>query len=381
MKKIGILTGGGDVPGLNPAIKAATLRAIDAGYEMVGIRRGWRGLVGCLADDASHDANWTLPLDAGAVRTVDRSGGTFLHTSRTNPSNMRENDIPEHLSSGIDSYPADVTPHVLSVLERLGIDVLIAIGGDDTLSYAARLDREGFPVVAIPKTMDNDVNGTEYCIGFSTAVSRSVRLVNDLRTSAGSHERIAVIELFGRYCGLTALYAGYLSGADRAIIPEVPFEMGRLAELLDGDKAANPSRYAVVLVSEGAAPRGEEMTLSGEADAYGHRKLGGIADLVGAEVKQRTGNNVLIQPIRYLMRSGSPDALDLMAGLTCGSLAMQLIARGETGRMIAIRDGCYTTVPVQTVVEKRTVDVANFYDAEAYRPAMRDGFGLPMFLR
>ncbi|MFN2122505.1 MAG: 6-phosphofructokinase, partial [Candidatus Promineifilaceae bacterium] len=337
--KIGILTGGGDVPGLNPCIKAVVNRAVDEGHEIVGIRRGWGGLLWYNRDDPETH-KFIIPLDKQKVRTVDRTGGTFLHTSRTHPGRVRPNDVPdflldpEHLDAEAqDKSLRDFTPHVMSNLEYLGIDVLIPIGGDDTLSYGERLHSEGIPVVAIPKTMDNDVYGTDYCIGFSTAVTRSVHLINQLRTSAGSHERIAVIELFGRNSGETSLISSYLAGVDRAIISEVPFDPEILAEFVIKDKNSNPSNYCMVTISEGAHMVGGKVVEFGEADAYGHRKLGGIGEITGQALKDLTGENIIIQRVAYLMRSGAPDALDLMVGSNYAHLAMDLITSGSSGRM------------------------------------------------
>jgi 6-phosphofructokinase 1 len=385
--KIGILTGGGDVPGLNPCIKAVVNRAVDEGHEIVGIRRGWGGLLWYDRDDPeSH--KYITPLDKQRVRTVDRTGGTFLHTSRTHPGRVRPNDVPDFLrdpehpdAEAEDESLRDFTPHVMSNLEHLGIDVLIPIGGDDTLSYGERLHSEGVPVVAIPKTMDNDVYGTDYCIGFSTAVTRSVHLINQLRTSAGSHERIAVIELFGRNSGETSLISSYLAGVDRAIISEVPFDPEILAEFVIKDKNSNPSNYCMVTISEGAHMVGGKVVEFGEADAYGHRKLGGIGEITGQALKDLTGENIIIQRVAYLMRSGAPDALDLMVGSNYAHLAMDLITNGSSGRMVALRDGTYTHIPMSTVTSGiKRVDVDELYDAKHYLPKVRSVLGKPMFL-
>lgn len=386
--KIGILTGGGDVPGLNASIKAAVHRAIDDGHEIVGIRRGWGGLLNLNRDDKSSMEQYILPLTKSVVRTVDRTGGTFLHTSRTNPSKVKNKDVPdflrdpEHLAAEAkDESLRDFTPHVLKNLEFLGIDVLIPIGGDDTLSYGQRLHNEGFPVMAIPKTMDNDVYGTDYCIGFSTAVTRSVQFIHQLRTSTGSHERIAVIELFGRNSGETSLISSYLAGVDRAIISEVPFDPEKLADLVMQDKRANPSNYAMVTISEGAHIVGGKVVEYGEADAYGHRKLGGIGTITGDALKQLTGENIIYQQISYLMRSGAPDALDLMVAVNFANMAMTLINSGVRGRMMALRDGAYTHVPMSVVGSGiKRVDVDELYDIAEYRPKVRHVLGKPMFL-
>ena len=380
--RIGILTGGGDVPGLNPCIKAVVNRAAGEGNDVLGIRRGWGGLLNIDPSDPDSVARYTMPLDPGVVRKVDRSGGTFLHTSRTNPSKMQTEDLPEFLSSEVaDDGPHDVTGHVLGVLDALGVDALIPIGGDDTLSYGLRMHEEGVPVVAVPKTMDNDVSGTDYCIGFSTAITRSVEFIHNLRTSTGSHERIAVVELFGRYSGETSLIAAYLAGADRALISEVPFDIEKLASLVASDRESNPSRYAIVTISEGATMTGGEMSLTGEADAYGHRKLGGIGVQTGDLLKQLTGVNIINQQVGYLMRSGRPDSLDLMVATNYGTMAADLIAQGSTGRMVALRNGTYTDVSISEAgAGARRVDVAELYDVEQYRPKVRQVSDKPMFL-
>ncbi len=386
--RIGILTGGGDVPGLNPCIKAVVYRAIDEGHEMVGIRRGWGGLLNLNRDDPESVAHNTIKLDKQVVRTIDRYGGTFLHTSRTNPGKVRPKDVPDFLkdpehpeAEAEDDRPRDFTPHVLKNLEFLGIDRLIPIGGDDTLSYGERLHSEGFPVVAIPKTMDNDVFGTDYCLGFSTAVTRSVQFIHQLRTSTGSHERIAVIELFGRNSGETSLISSYLAGVDRAVISEVPFDPEKLADLLMQDKRANPSNYAMLTISEGAHMVGGKVVEYGEADAYGHRKLGGIGEITGEAIKKITGQNIINQRLAYLMRSGAPDAVDLMVANNYANLAMDLIIQGESGRMVALKEGVYTHIPMSTVTSGvKRVDVDALYDVEEYRPKVYNVFGKPMFL-
>jgi len=380
--RIGILTGGGDVPGLNPCIKAVVERVADHGHEVVGIRGGWAGVLNVNPDDPSTVDRWLLPLDRARVRTVDRTGGTFLHTSRTNPSKVGRDRVPDFLADRAQGDgPFDFTDHAKRVIESQRLDVLIAIGGDDTLSYAMRLHDEGVPVIAIPKTMDNDVHGTDYCIGFSTAVSRGVEFIHDLRTSTGSHERIAVVELFGRYSGETSLITGYLAGVDRAIIPEVPFDIDRLAELIMADKARNPSNYAMMTISEGAIIEGGEMSLSGEADAYGHRKLGGVGADVAGLLKRITGQGIILQSIAYLMRSGAPDSLDLMVATNYASMAADLAMEGASGRMVALRGGTYTNVPLSVTKEGvKRVDVDELYDAEQLRPKVRHVSGKPMFL-
>jgi 6-phosphofructokinase 1 len=386
--RIGILTGGGDVPGLNPCIKSVVNRAVDAGHEVIGIRRGWGGLLLVNRDDPATIDKYIFPLDNNVVRTIDRTGGTFLHTSRTNPGKVKPGSVPDFLkdpehpeAEAADVTTRDFTPHVLKNLEYLKIDRLIPIGGDDTLSYGERLHREGFPVVAIPKTMDNDVYGTDYCIGFSTAVTRSVQFIHQLRTSAGSHERIAVIELFGRNSGETSLISSYLAGVDRALISEVPFDPEHLAVLVAKDKKTNPSNYAMVTVSEGAHMVGGKVVEYGETDAYGHRKLGGIGEITGEALKKLTGENIITQRIAYLMRSGAPDALDLMVGTNYAQLAVDLIVGGSSGRMVALRDGAYTHVAMSVVTSGvKRVDVDELYDAQNYRPKVRHVLGKPMFL-
>jgi len=383
--KIGILTGGGDVPGLNPCIKAAVNRATDEGSEMVGLRRGWAGLLYFNPDDpGTYDEN-IIPLTKANTRTIDRTGGTYLHTSRTNPAKVKPSEVPDFLKPSLppseNAKTIDCTKHSLRVLQHLQIDGLIAIGGDDTLSYAVRLHKEGFPVVCIPKTMDNDVHGTDYCIGFSTAVTRSVEFIHALRTPTGSHERIAVVELFGRYSGETSLISAYLAGVDRAIISEIDFDMDKLVKFLIDDRNQNPSKYAIMTISEGAKPIGGEMIMSGEADAYGHKKLGGIGDYVAREIEKRSGVRTVYQQLAYLMRSGAPDALDLMVSTSYGYLATDLLLKKQSGRMVALRDGKYTTVSANLITEgRKRVDVDELYDIEQYRPKVAHLLGKPMFL-
>jgi 6-phosphofructokinase 1 len=386
--KLGILTGGGDVPGLNPCIKAVVTRALDEGHEVVGIRRGWGGLLLLDPNNKETVSKYTVELDKNRVRTIDRTGGTFLHSSRTHPGKVKPNDVPDFLrdpehpeAEKKDDRLRDFTPHVLKNLEFLGIDQLIPIGGDDTLSYGERLHSEGFPIVAIPKTMDNDVYGTDYCIGFSTAVTRSVQIIHQLRTSAGSHERVAVIELFGRNSGETSLISSYLAGVDRALISEVPFDPEKLADLIMADKRDNPSNYAMVTISEGAHMIGEKTVEYGEADAYGHRKLGGIGEITAAAIKKLTRQNIIYQRLSYLMRSGAPDALDLMVAVNYAHLAMDLVVANVSGRMVALRDGTYTHIPMSTVTSGvKRVDVDELYDSVQYRPKVRNVLGKPMFL-
>jgi 6-phosphofructokinase 1 len=384
MKRIGVLTGGGDVPGLNPCIKTIVYRAIDEGYEVVGIRKGWAGLLYCNPEDPQSMAEYIVPLDKQRVRTIDRTGGTFLHTSRTNPGKVRAVEVPPFLKDKThpdDKGPFDFTPHVLQVLDKLGVGTLVPIGGDDTLSYAERLHREGVHIAAIPKTMDNDVYGTDYCIGFSTAITRSVEFIHQLRTSAGSHERIAVVELFGRNSGETCLLASYLAGVDRSIISEVHFDPEKLGAFLLDDKQKNPSNYAMVTISEGAQMTGGKIIEYGQADAYGHKKLGGIGAITGEALKKITGEDILYQQISYLMRSGAPDSLDLMVAVNYANMAIKLITRGASNRMVALRNGTYTSIPISTIMQGiKRVDVEELYDAENYLPKVRHVEGKPMFL-
>jgi len=384
-RKIGILTGGGDVPGLNVAIKSVVMRARNQEIEIVGLRRGWGSLMGLNPDDPATLEQWTMPLNVDRVRTIDRTGGTILHTSRTNPGNVKPGEVPAHVRAEDQGPNAkgtiDCTKHSLRVLEWLGLEAIIPIGGDDTLSYGQRLHTEGFQVVAIPKTMDNDVFGTDYCIGFSTAVTRSVEAITAFRTNVGSHERIGVVELFGRNSGETSLFVAYLADVDRALISEVPFDLDRVCKFIVEDRARNPSNYAIVTVSEGAHPKGGGVMETGEADAYGHKKLGGVGQLVSEEIKSRTGINIMYLQLAYIMRAGAPDSLDRMVAVSFGNLALDQVAMGHTGRMVALQQGIYTTVPLDLVVAgKKRVDVTALYDSANYRPKVRDMLGKPMFL-
>ena len=386
---IGILTGGGDIPGLNPAIRAVTLRALREGFDVVGIRRGWAGLVEIVRDaDADNGSCW-LPLSEDLVERYGYSGGTFLHSSRTRPSAVPAKDVPAHLQGTYAAEKNDLTPEVLANLEFLGIDYLVPMGGDDTLSYGVELGRHGFPVVAVPKTMDNDVPGTDYCMGFSTCVSRTIALAHQVTSSAASHERIVVLEVFGRYAGFTALLPTLAGAADRCVIPEWKFDLERLAELLVADRNACPDKYAVCLVSEGAMPEGGEMVFQGgETDQYGHAKLGGIGDRVSAKIKELSPRfndgrkiDMISMNLGYLVRSGAPDAVDAIVPTVYGNLAVDLILRGETGRMVALTDGKYGSVPIGDVVAtKKLVDVARCYDTERYRPKYDGLAGLPMMV-
>ncbi len=380
---VAILTGGGDVPGLNPCIKALVYRASSEGLRVLGIRRGWAGLLNYNPSDPETAENCVKELEPPEVRTIDRSGGTYLHTSRTNPSAVKINQAPDFLKKSFKNKDdiKDFTSHILKNLEVLEIDAVIPIGGDDTLSFGERLHSEGFPVIAIPKTMDNDVFGTDFCIGFSTAVTRGVSFIHALRTCTGSHERIAVIELFGRYCGETSLISAYLAGVERAIISEVPFDPKRLAELIMKDKKNNPKNYVMITISEGAKMIGGEMLLSGESDAYGHRRLGGIGEETGSILKELTGEDVLNQRLSYLMRSGAPDSLDLMVAVNFANMAIDLFMKGTFGRLVALSRGIYTDIPLSTITTgQKRVDVRELYDIEEYRPKVMHVGGKPMFL-
>ena len=383
--RIGILTGGGDVPGLNPCIKAAVCRAVEEGMEIVGIRKGWAGLLEYDLDGPQEQPDCVFPLDVPSVLAVDGAGGTFLHTSRCHPGQVKTRMLPAFLKAQVapgDEGPHDFTAHILKVIQRLRIDVLIPIGGDDTISFAERLAQEGVAVVAIPKTMDNDIHGTDYCIGFSTAVTRSVEFIHQLRTTVRSHERIALVELFGRNCGETSLLASYLSGVDRALISEVPFDAERLAELVMKDKRDKPGNFAMITVSEGAsmavpAPPDEKVL----EDAWGRRKLSSIGQTTADVLRHITGEDILFQQVSYLMRSGMPDSLDLMVAVNFANVAINLIKRGASNRLVALRNGTYTSVPIQTIRQGlKRVDVDELYDVKAYRPKVRHVEGKPMFL-
>jgi 6-phosphofructokinase 1 len=383
-KRIGILTGGGDVPGLNAVIKSFVTYANDAGHEVVGLRRGWESLVRIIPDPSADNSRWILPLDLANTRTIDRSGGTFLHTTRLNPEITSARNVPDHLKSSMGPADAggryDLTSHVLRTIEFLKLDVIVAIGGDGTLTFARRLDAEGAPVIGIPKTMDNDVYGTDYCLGFSTAITRSVNYINDLRTGAGSHERMLVVELFGRYSGETCLLASYLAGADRAVIAEVPFDPERLYELMSADRARNPSGYAILAISEGAEPIGGGRFERGEPDVAGNRKLGGVGEFVTDYFEQRAGERVIYQRLAYLMRSGPPDSMDQLVAKNFGRLAADLASRGDTGNMVGIVDGRYASVPIEmTGLQRKQVDVDRFYDPDQFRTKATTLLGMPMF--
>ncbi len=386
---IGILTGGGDVPGLNPAIRAVALRAFREGRRVVGIRRGWAGLVDMRRDKSADNGNNFVELTEDVVMHAGRTGGTFLHTSRTNPGKVKAVNVPEHLKSKYNAPSNDLTSEVLANLDWLGIDALVPIGGDDTLSYAVHIYKQGFHAVAIPKTMDNDVAGTDYCIGFSTCVTRTIALANALRTVAGSHERFLVLEVFGRYAGFSALLPTMAGAADRCLIPEHNFSIERVTELLSADRMKNPSRYSSVLVSEGAAFEGGEMMFEGSAtDAYGHPKLGGIGDAVANALKSlspkyNNGRTVEItsQALGYIVRSGDPDAMDYIVPMAYGNLAMDLIGRGEFGRMVCVKNGRYDHVAMDVITSyRKVVDVDQLYDTDRYRPKYSNFYQKPEFI-
>jgi ATP-dependent phosphofructokinase / diphosphate-dependent phosphofructokinase len=386
---IGILTGGGDVPGLNPAIRAVTIRAMREGYEVIGIRRGWGGLVDMVREkEYDNSANYQL-LNEEIVNRAGRTGGTFLHSSRTNPSNVKKSSVPEHLKGTYTADKNDLTPEVLKNLAWLGVDFLIPIGGDDTLSYGVRLYQEGFKVVAIPKTMDNDVPGTDYCIGFSTCVTRTIQLTNSLRTSAGSHERFLVLEVFGRYAGFTAMLPTMAGAANRCVIPEYKFNIEKLTELLVADRQRNPSHYSVVLISEGAMFEGGEMVYeSGAADAFGHKKLGGIGDLVSEKLKELSPkyNNgktidVINQKLGYLVRCGDPDAIDSIVPMAYGNLALDLLLNKVHGRLVVLQNGRYDNMPIDCVTaSKKVVNVKENYNTERLRPHYHSFEMKPLFI-
>ena len=384
-RRIGILTGGGDVPGLNSVIKSVVYRATEIGDEVIGIRRGWEGLTH-LRFDPTPDPFYVVGLDRNNTRTIDRTGGTWLHTSRTNPKKMKASAVPEWIdreqvaSMTVAEGVVDLTPVVLDNIARLGLDGLVTIGGDDPLSFSRVLFDEGVPLVAIPKTMDNDVAGTEYCIGFSTAITRAKELINRQRTTLGSHERIGVFRIFGRDAGFSALYTAYVTSA-RCVIPEAPYDLDRLAEVVAADRAANPSRYAVVVTAEGAIWQGARMQDVGEADMFGHRHKANVGEALANELKARTGIESVASELTYDLRSGEPDALDSMVATTFANIAMDLVRDGVTGRMMAIRDGKYahTELP-QPGTPARRVDLADMYNAERFRPRYEGKLGDPMLL-
>ncbi len=386
---IAILTGGGDVPGLNPAIRAVTVRALREGYQVIGIRRGWAGALEIIRDKEVDNSNNFQILSEEIVNRAARTGGTFLHTSRTNPGKVKKNDVPDHLKDRYNDEVNDLTPEVLKNLDFLGVDFLVPIGGDDTLSYGVRMYQEGVKVVAIPKTMDNDVPGTDYCIGFSTCVTRTISLTNALRTIAGSHERFLVLEVFGRYAGFTAMLPTMAGAAHRCVIPEYKFDIGRLTELLIYDRDRNPSHYSVVLVSEGAMFEGGEMIFTDRStDAYGHAKLGGIGDLVAAKLKELSPKynrgqmvDVINQKLGYMVRGGEPDAIDSIAPMAFGNLALDLVLKNIHGRLVVLKNGCYDDVPLDVVTKvKKVVDVKRFYNTDRYRPIFENFEMKPLFI-
>ncbi|BAX78553.1 6-phosphofructokinase [Labilibaculum antarcticum] len=386
---IGILTGGGDVPGLNPAIRAVTIRAIREGYQVIGIRKGWRGLIDIVRDKKADNSESYITLSEELVNKVGRTGGTFLHTSRVNPSKTSKDRIPAHLKDKYDNDVNDLTEEVLANLAFLNIDYLIPIGGDDTLSYGVRLYKEGFKVIAIPKTMDNDVPGTDYCIGFSTCITRTISLTHSLRTSAGSHERLLVLEVFGRYAGFTAILPTLAGAANRCVIPEHDFNMERLTELMIQDRFSNPSHYSVVLISEGASIAGEEMIFQDDIrDDYGHKKLGGIGDRVSEHLKRLSPQynnskpiNVINQKLGYMVRCGDPDAIDSIVPMAFGNLALDLIIKGVHGRLITLRNGRYDNAPIDIVTSsKKLVDVDRYYNVDRLRPKYNSFEMQPLFL-
>ena len=388
-KRIGILTGGGDVPGLNTVIKSVVYRGAELGCEVIGIRRGWEGLTHVDLKDPASREHYILPLNRENTRTIDRTGGTFLHSSRTNPTKMKnlppvlkgqKFEAKESTTNGVTSAVFDVTPAVLKNIDRLGLDYLIAIGGDDTLSYASELDRKGIQVIAVPKTMDNDVRNTEYCIGFATAITRAMDAIERQRTTVGSHEHIGIFRVFGRDAGYTALYTAYVTGL-RCCIPEHKVDLKHLIELLIDDKRKNPSNYALVILSEGAQWQGYLVKEYGEADAFGHRKKMSVAEDLSEEIKRATGEESVISDLTYDLRSGSPDFIDRLVAFTFAGMAMDALEEGKSGLMTAINEGRYVMAPIpDPKLGPRKVDIASMYDTECYRPNYEHKLGLPIFL-
>ncbi len=386
---IAILTGGGDVPGLNPAIRAITIRAIKEGYRVIGIRRGWAGLIEMTRHPEADNQEYYTELTEEIVDRVGRTGGTFLHTSRTRPSSVPDVNVPVHLRDKYNQKSNDLTEEVLKNLDYLDIDYLIPIGGDDTLSYAVQLHKLGVKILAIPKTMDNDVPGTDYCIGYSTCVTRTISLTHALRTTAGSHERFLVIEVFGRYAGYTALLPTMAGAADRCVIPEYKFNVEKLCELLSEDRRSNPSHYSVALISEGAAFEGEDMIFeSEETDMYGHKKLGGIGDRVSSVLRELSPKynhgrwiNVINQKLGYLVRCGDPDAIDSIVPMAYGNLALDLVMENKMGRMVCLRNGEYDHIPLETVISyKKRIDLDKYYDRERLRPLYKNFYQKPFLI-
>ncbi len=388
-KRVAILTGGGDVPGLNSAIQATVQAGSEMQYEFIGIRRGWEGLTHINLEDSASKERYLMPLNWENTRTIDRTGGTILHTSRTNPAKMKS--LPDHLKGltfpkkestkgGATVEVFDITKQVIKNLEGLRIDNLIAIGGDDTLSYAATLNSQGFPVVAIPKTMDNDVRNTEYCIGFSTAITRAVDAIQRQRSVVGSHERIGIFRVFGRDAGYTSLYTAYVTSI-RCAIPEFKFDLNRMIDLLVQDKRSNPSSYCLVVLSEGAEWQGYSVREYGEADAYGHRKKANVGEDFGEEVKKRTGEDLVISDLTYELRSGEADFIDKMIASTFAAMAVECVQQNKAGLMTAIEGGCYAMVPIpDSKLGPRCIDVETMYDIERYRPLYSNKAGMPVFL-
>ena len=379
-KNIGILTGGGDVPGLNVVIKGVVYRATTDGHNVTGIRLGWKGLTDLNFDDPKSLERYILPLTRENTRRIDRTGGTFLHTSRTNPSKMK--GLPSFVNKS--DYPGqppfDMTKRVLANLEKLGLDSLVAIGGDDTLSYAAVLNKSGFKVVGIPKTMDNDVRNTEYCIGFSTAISRAMDAIQRQRTTVGSHERVGIFRVFGRDAGYTALYTAYVTSI-RCGIPEYEFDLNKMIDLLMTDKKNNPSNYSLVILSEGASWKGYQLKEYGEPDAFGHRKKFSVAEAFSDEIIGRTKAETVVSDLTYELRSGAPDFLDNMVATTFGTMAYDAINSKNFGLMTAISDGKFAMVPIpDPKLGPRKVDVEKMYNTERYRPTYTSKQGLPVFL-
>ena len=380
--KIGILTGGGDVPGLNPVIKSVVYRASELGRSVIGIRKGWEGLTHM--DPSNESDPYIRPLNRENTRAIDRTGGTVLHTSRTNPRKMAEGKLPKTVSPDrvkklpFDGKYYDFTSIVLENLQRLGIGCLITIGGDDTLSFSAALSAAGMPVIAIPKTMDNDVQGTEYCIGFSTAITRAKELITRQRTTLGSHERIGVFRIFGRDAGFTALYTSYVTST-RCLIPEYPFDLDRVAQILSEDKRNNQSHYALVVVSEGAVWKEGSVKESGEADAYGHRKKMDIGQALAEEIRKRTGDEIMVSDLTYDLRSGEPDAIDQLVAITFANIAVDMLRDGVTGRMVGVQNGCYAHAPLPaSSMGARKVNLTTLYNTERYRPNYTSKLGAPL---
>ena len=388
-RRIGILTGGGDVPGLNSVIKTVVYRGSEIGCEVIGIRRGWEGLTHVDLNDPASRSRYVLPLNRENTRTIDRTGGTYLHSSRTNPSKMKKlppvlagQEFPSSVvtKKGETSTVFDVSKAVLKNIEILGLDYLIAIGGDDTLSYAAALDKQGMKVIAVPKTMDNDVRNTEYCIGFSTAITRAMDAIDRQRTTVGSHERIGLFRVFGRDAGYTALYTAYVT-ATRCCIPEYKVDLKKLIELLVKDKQQNPSNYSLAILSEGAEWVGYEVKEYGEADAFGHRKKMSVAEDLSSEIKKATGEETIVSDLTYDLRSGSPDFVDKMVAATFAGMAMDAVQEGRHGLMTAINEGCYAMAEIpDPKLGPRKVDIEKMYNTDRYRPTYDRKLGFPIFL-